>query len=94
MLKLRLERIKRRRSNHGNGNDQSHLETRKTGVNEYTTKKTLVEEFVGEENGPASMNKFHELDRLSFDESTEEVTIRYDYSRDFVDEADLTKTEE
>ena len=40
------------------------------------------------------MNKFHELDRLSFDESTEEVTIRYDYSRDFVDEADLVKTEE
>ena len=69
-------------------------ETRKTGVNEYTTKKTLVEEFIGEENGPASMNKFHELDRLSFDESTDEVTIRYDYSRDFVDEADLAKTEE
>ena len=23
-------------------------ETRKTGVNEYTTKKTLVEEFIGE----------------------------------------------
>ena len=69
-------------------------ETRKTGVSEYTTKKTLVEEFSGEENGPASMNKFHELDRLSFDESTEEVTIRYDYSRDFVDEADLAKTEE
>ena len=69
-------------------------ETRKIGANEYTTKKTLVEEFIGEENSPASMNKFHELDRLSFDESTEEVTIRYDYSRDFVDEADLTKTEE